>query len=203
MHGSRFAVCLALALAPVSSLAQEPASDSVPFHRHQWAAQFTGGTSFASLGFLRFTAPARAWLIDLQITGGHGHESSYHNDSLTEQSYSSRAVIDARIGRRFYQERGKSVVSFQTVGGLGGFNHACGASTLGFGSSCTNGWTAGAFGEVGAAYLITRRFSIGGAVGASFSYSRATLKSPGGFVDKEWSYQGSFDGLSFAATVYF
>lgn len=203
MLESRYALCLVLALAPVSGSAQEVTPDSVPFHEHQWAAQFTGGSSFASLGFLRFTAPRHAWLLDLQINGGHAHDNSYVNDSLREQSYTSRALINARIGRRSYQARGKSVVSFQTVGGLGGFNHACSSSTLGAGNSCTNGWTAGAFGEVGAAYLITKRFSIGGALGASFTYSRATAKAPGGFVGKEWSYQGSFDGLSLAATVYF
>lgn len=183
--------------------AQESSSDSVPFHQHQWAAQFTGGLTFASFGFLRFTAPTRAWVLDLHVSGGHSHDNGYVNDSLVGQSYQSHAAIFARIGRRFYQGRGKSVVSFQTIGGLGGFNHACSANTQSPATSCLNGWTTGAFSEIGAAYLITRRFSIGGAVGASFSYSRSTAKSPGGFADKEWSYQGSFDGLSFAATVYF
>ena len=89
------------------------------------------------------------------------------------------------------------------MGGLGGFTHSCSSSTLPATGFCRNDWTAGAFGEVGTAYLITRRFSIGGAAGASFSYSRSTAKSSGGAVDKEWSYQGSLDGLSFAATVYF
>lgn len=203
MLASRFGFCLALALAPMVGSAQGVTSDSIPFHQHQWAAQFTGGFSFASLGFLRFTAPTRAWVIDLHVSGGHSHQNGYVNDSLVGQSYQSDAAIFARVGRRFYQGRGKSVVSFQTIGGLGGFNHDCSANSQSPATSCRNGWTTGAFSEIGAAYLITRRFSIGGAVGASFSYSRATTKSPGGFVDKEWSYQGSFDGLSFAATVYF
>jgi len=200
---SRFALYCVVALFPALATAQETTNDSVPFHQHQWAAQFAGGTSFASLGFLRFTAPSRAWLVDLHVTGGHAHDNAYVNDSLTAQSYTSNATVDARMGRRFYQGRGTSVVSFQTVGGLGGFTHSCYSSTQPAGGSCRNGWTAGGFGELGAAYLITRRFSIGGAVGASFSYSRTTAKTPGGFVDKEWSYQGSLDGLTFAATVYF
>ena len=60
------------------------------------------------------------------------------------------------------------------------------------------------FGELGAAYLVTRRFSIGGAGALAFSYERTTVKAAGaGVVGREWSYQGSLDGLSFAATVYF
>jgi uncharacterized membrane-anchored protein YitT (DUF2179 family) len=109
------------------------------------------------------------------------------------------------VGRRFYQGRGKSVVSFQTVGLLGGFTHACQKFTsppLSNGS-CFNGWTAGAFGEFGGAYLITRRFSIGGTATVAFSYQRTTGRSSGGGVDKRWAYSGSIQGFSFGATVYF
>src|SRR5438128_6004892 len=54
--------------------------------------------------------------------------------------YTSKANVDARIGRRFYQGRGKAVVSFQTVGVLGGYAHACSAFTAPTvsGHSCSN-----------------------------------------------------------------
>src|SRR5712691_558061 len=61
---------MALALWPTLASAQDSPPDTIPFHRHQWAAQFAGGTSFASLGVLRFTAPTRAWLLDFRFTGG-------------------------------------------------------------------------------------------------------------------------------------
>src|SRR5207244_1544439 len=83
------------------------------------------GTGFASLAVLRFTAPTRAWLLDFRFTGGHSHDKDYVHDTLVGDGYTSKANVDARIGRRFYQGRGKAVVSFQTVGVLGGYAHAC------------------------------------------------------------------------------
>src|SRR2546422_7796436 len=66
---------------PAHASAQDSAPDTIPFHRHQWAAQFAGGTSFASLGVLRFTAPTRAWLLDFRFTGGHSHDKDYVHDT--------------------------------------------------------------------------------------------------------------------------
>ena len=205
MLSSRLLVCTMLPVWPAHASAQDSAPDTIPFHRHQWAAQFAGGTSFASLGVLRFTAPTRAWLLDFRFTGGHSHDKDYVQDTLVGDGYTSNANVDARIARRFYQGRGKSVVSFQTVGLLGGYAHACSAFTAPTvsGHSCSNGWTAGAYGELGGAYLITRRFSIGGTATVAFSYQRSTARSSGGVVAKRWSYAGSIQGLSFAATVYF
>ena len=205
MIPSRLPLCFVLAFSPTLASAQDATTDTIPFRRHQWAAQFAGGTSFASLGVLRFTAPTRAWLLDFRFTGGHSHDKDYVHDTLVGDGYTSKANVDARIGRRFYQGRGKSVVSFQTIGLLGGFAHACSALKQPpfSGGSCSNGWTAGAYGELGGAYLITRRFSIGGTATVAFSYQRMTASASGGQVEKRWSYSGSIQGLSFAATVYF
>src|SRR6266571_5084753 len=146
---------MALALWPTLASAQDATTDTIPFRRHQWAAQFAGGTSFASLGVLRFTAPTRAWLLDFRFTGGYAHACS----AFTAPTVS--------------------------------------------GHSCSNGWTAGAFGELGGAYLITHSFSIGGTATVAFSYERTTQRSSSGAVAKGWAYSGSIQGLSFAATVYF
>jgi hypothetical protein len=201
---SRFAICCALVLSPMLATAQDTASDSIPFRRHQWAAQFAGGTTFASLGALRFTAPDRAWLLDFRFTGGHSHDRAYASDTVVSDGFNSNASVDTRIGRRFYQGRGKSVVSFQTVGALGGYTHACQETTAPVAAgSCSNGWRAGVFGEFGAAYLITRRFSIGGSATVAFTYQRTKGTGSSGVVIREWAYQGSVQGLSFAATVYF
>ena len=205
MIPSRLPLCFVLAFSPTLASAQDATTDTIPFRRHQWAAQFAGGTSFASLGVLRFTAPTRAWLLDFRFTGGHSHDKDYVHDTLVGDGYTSKANVDARIGRRFYQGRGKAVVSFQTVGLLGGYAHACSAFTAPTvsGHSCSNGWTAGAFGELGGAYLITHSFNIGGTATVAFSYERTTQRSSGGAVARGWAYSGSIQGLSFAATVYF
>ena len=127
MLPSRLPLCFVLAFSPTLASAQDATTDTIPFHRHQWAAQFAGGTSFASLGALRFTAPTRAWLVDFRFTGGHSHDRQYVADTLVGDEYTSKANIDTRIGRRFYQGRGKAVVSFQSVGVLGGYAHNCSA----------------------------------------------------------------------------
>ncbi len=201
---SRLLVCTMLALWPALASAQDSVPDTTPFHAHQWAAQFGGGAGFASLGALRFTAPTRAWLVDFRFTGGHSHSRHYVQDTLVGDGYTSNANLDVRVGRRFYQGRGKSVVSFQTIGVLGGYAHACSViEQPAVGGSCANGWTAGAYGELGGAYLITRRFSIGGTATVAFSYQRTTGRASGGQLDKRWSYSGSIEGLALAATVYF
>jgi hypothetical protein len=195
---------------PLAAAARDaPATDTTPFHARQWAAQFSGGVNLATLGALRFTAPTRAWLVDFSFTGGHAHATDRLSDTSVVQSFTSQANGALRLGRRFYQGRGRSVVSFQTLGVLGGFVHNCQGSQGSQGSpsflgnSCNNGWTAGGFGELGAAYLITPRFSIGGAATVSFDYERTTGSASGGARFTRWSYQGTLRGPSFQATVYF
>jgi hypothetical protein len=70
--------------------------DTLPFHHGQWAAQFGAGTSFASLGFLRFTAPTRAWLFDFRFSGGHTHSTLHFGDTLTIDDFTSSAIASAR-----------------------------------------------------------------------------------------------------------
>src|SRR5438046_5843915 len=111
------------ALWPTLASAQDSAPDTIPFRRHQWAAQFAGGTSFASLGVLRFTAPTRAWLLDFRFAGGHSHDRQYVQDTLVGDGYTSKANVDDRVGRRFYQGRAQSVVRSQTAGVLRGVGH--------------------------------------------------------------------------------
>ena len=191
-----------LLVVPAAAAAQDSTrADTTPFHAGQWAALFSGGFSIASLGVLRFTAPTRAWLLDFGFSGGHSHNTSRVNDTLVVDAFTSNADVNAHVRRRFYQGRGKSVASFQTLGVLGGFHHMCQAQKPAPGF-CDNGWNAGAFGELGGAYLITPRFSIGGTASVAFSYTRSAIRGSGGSV-KSWAYHSSVQGLSFAATVYF
>ena len=203
MFSLRSALALALVCSPRWALAQDAAvPDTLPFHPGQWAAQFAGGASFATVGALRFTTPARAWLLDFRFSGGHAHDTQRVSDTLVVQGFSSNAGVNARLGRRFYQGRGKSVVSFQTVGALGGYSHSCEAS--GFSPTvCDNGWSAGVFAELGGAYLLTQRFSIGGTASVAFSYQRDTFRVADTAIARRWSYQGSLQGVSFGATIYF
>ena len=188
-----------------SLLAQDSVPrDSTPFRRGQWALQFGAGASLASVGGLKFTSPTRAWLLDLQLTAGHSHSTIQFSPDTVSEQFSSHAGITARAGRRFYEVRHRAVAGYQTLGVLAGFTHSC-SGTSGFravGGYCANGWTAGAFGELGGAYLLTSHLSIGGGAAASFSYSRSWLRSSGQPKERFWSYDFSFQGFSFITTIY-
>lgn len=177
-------------------------ADTTPFRSGQWAMQFGGGLTLGSLGVVMFTAPTRAWLLDVAASGGHDKATAHRTvpTDTTVTSYASRADLSVRIGRRFYQARSGKIASFQTLGVLGGFTHSAGSS--GGSAVETNGWSAGVLGEAGAAFFVASKFSIGGAAGLTISYARSVSKSPAR-RSVSWSYQGSAPALRFVATIYF
>src|SRR5438876_6144588 len=54
-------------------LTQSAPTDTLPFHRGEWAAQFAGGGNFSSLGFLKFRAPKKALVVDSSEEGRVGN----------------------------------------------------------------------------------------------------------------------------------
>jgi hypothetical protein len=154
--------------------------------------QFGGSSGFGSLGLLRFSSPRRAWLFDLQGSGGHTHTSA--------NTFTSQATPTARLGRRFYQLRATHIASFQTLGISGVFQHQCSNGI------CTNGWTAGVFGGLGGAYLLTPHLSIGGEMGIQVAYGYTRSKSYSPFlqtISRTWSTHVALQGPTFGATIYF
>jgi hypothetical protein len=191
------------ALGPALRAQQAAPPDTTPFKRGQWALQFGGGVYFGSLGALKFTSPRSAWLIDFQFNGGHSREQYLVRPDSVVDAITSTARFTSRLGRRAYQPH-QVVASYETVGILGGLAHDCfGGSAFPGSAHCSNGWTAGAFADVGAVYLVTPHFSLGGAVGISFAYSRTTTRSPGQGSVSSWSYTGSLGALSLNTTLYF
>lgn len=192
---------LVLALAPTVR-AQEP-TDTLPFHAHQWAFLFTGGSSFAGLGALKFTAPNRAWILNVGGSALHTSSDVPIAPDTSETQTSNTEILSLRLGRRFYQPRGHEVVSYQTVGIAGGANHACSHLSLGSAgnSFCATGWSAGLFAELGAQYLLTPRLSIGGQfnAGVTYQYSR----SANSFPSRNWSVEVSFGQVGFGGAIYF
>ncbi len=153
--------------------------------------QFGGSSGFGSLGLLRFSSPRRAWLIDVQGSGGHTH--------ISGGAFTSQATPTARLGRRFYQFRSVRVASFQTLGISGLFQHQCSNGI------CTNGWTAGVFGELVGAYLISPHLSIGGSMQlqVTYGYTRSRTNSPFLTVTRRWSSNVALQGPTVGATIYF
>jgi len=201
---TRLATALgALVLATAPTLrAQEPA-DTLPFRAHQWAFLFTGGSSFAGLGALKFTAPNRAWILNVGGSVFHTSSDVPIAPDTNETQTSNTETLSLRLGRRFYQPRGHDVISYQTVGMMGGANHACSRLSLptAGNSFCSTGWVAGLFGELGAQYLLTPRLSIGGQfnAGVTYQFSRSTNSFP----SRNWSLEFSFGQVGFGGAIYF
>ena len=195
-----------LVLLPVSAFGQDSTTrgDATPFHKGQWAAQFQAGTAFGSLGFIKFRSPTHALVLDLRISGGHSEYLTTDSTGVNRfAGLGSNASIQARFGWRLYagDGNGTKIVSHYSLGVLAGFAHSVGRG-LG-GGSHQNGWTAGAFGDVGGTYLLTPRFGIGALATAALSYDNTLGKLSSGAKSRTWSIGGSAGGASLVATLFF
>lgn len=191
----------ALLLSTVISLpgtlqAQDAPTDSLPFHAGQWAAQFTGGASFASLGVLKFGAPTRALVLDVSLSGSH--REHFTGDTLA--GIDSQASLDLRLGRRWYRPVADKVVALHSFGIQTGYSHF--VTTSPFSRLSQEGWDVGPFAELGAVYLITPHFGIGATGTAFITYMRLSGESSLGTKTRTWSLGGG-TSVRFAATLFF
>jgi len=198
-------VCAALLVLPFSLFGQDSTAkgNATPFHKGQWAAQFQAGTAFSSLGFIKFRSPTRALVLDLRIDGSHSEAILTDSGGKRFGGLQSEAFTQLRFGWRRYSGDGTAakVVSHYSFGALAGFEHHVAAARGG--SSRSNGWTAGVFGDVGGTYLVTSRFGIGALATAAISYRNAVSKSSFGTASRDWSIGGSAVTAALVATVYF
>ncbi len=177
--------------------------NATPFHTGQWAAQFQAGTAFGSLGFIKFRSPTRALVLDLRLSGSHSETMVTDSSGTRFGGLHSIASTQLRFGWRRYSGDGPAakVVSHHSFGALGGFEHDVGAGRTG--SSTTNSWTIGAFGDVGGTYLVTSRLGIGALATATLSYENGISRSSFGSKLHVWSIGGSALSASLVATLYF
>ncbi len=195
-----------LLLLPVTVFGQDSTAkgNATPFRKGQWAAQFQAGTAFGSLGFIKFRSPTRALVLDLGIAGSHS-EAIFTDTSGMKRfaGLESDASVQVRFGWRRYSADGTAakIVSHYSFGALAGFVHDVAAAPGG--SSQTNGWTAGVFGDVGGTYLLTSRFGIGALATATIYYRNAVSKSSFGIASRNWTIGGSALSAALVATVYF
>jgi hypothetical protein len=159
-------------VASSSLRAQSAPADTTPFHAGQWAAQFVAGTQFVSAGVLHFRSPRSAWLLDGSFNVGRNTFTTAGSTN-TQTQWSGTGTL--RFGLRSYRAGGPSTNFFGTYGILvsgGGSSLSDTAFT-----SRVAQWGAGVFGELGANYMITPRFSVGAAAGlqARYTWARSTI----------------------------
>ena len=192
------------ALIPLSLFAQDStAKPRTPFRRGQWATQFTVGSTFGSLGFLKFRSPTRALVLDVLLSGFHSENSvddSTGNPQFT--GVNSAADAELRFGWRRYSSGEPRIVTHYTFGFLAGFDHSAGSASGS--SSQTNGWSWGLFGDLGATYLVTPKLGLGAMASGSLAYSTSTTEvQPSGSKGHRWQLGGSAVSASLVATLFF
>lgn len=195
---------LSTLLLPVSLFAQDTTSrsDSTPFRRGQWAAQFQAGSAFASLGFLKFRSPTRALVLDVRVSGSHSESLVTDTAGTRFAGLSSTFVTQLRLGWRRYGGGAAKVAPHYTLGLLVGLDHrASGNSSA---SADANGWTAGLFGDVGGTYRVTPQLGLGALAGVSLTYLTSVFREePSNRKRRDWSIGGSAVSASLVATLFF
>jgi len=191
-------------LIPLSLFSQDStAKPSTPFRRGQWAAQFTVGSSFGSIGFLKFRSPTRALVLDVQLGGFHAESSVQDSTGASQFSgVNSGAFTQLRFGWRRYGGGEPKIATHYTFGLLAGFDHdaASGSGT----SAQRNSWSWGLFGDLGATYLVTQKLGLGAMASGSLAYTTSTTETqPSGGRAHYWQLGGSAVSASLVATLFF
>lgn len=173
-------------LVPTGVSAQAAATtDSAPFRAGQYGVEFGIG-GFTSLGVLRFSTPQRALLFDVDgfVRRSRVETANFPNDATT--SYR----VSARAGVRRYRPVTSTVQRFTTLGVFGRSERSTSFVATARGlpnmEPQTNtarvqsrGNTGGLFAELGAAWMVKPRLSLGAAWNAEARYSRfSTIPEP-------------------------
>jgi hypothetical protein len=204
---TRLSLIVAVAALPYTLSAQDSAaiSSPTPFRGGQWAAQFEVGYYFTSVGFLKFSSPTRALVVDLRLTGSHGEGSRTDTAGTRYLGFQSDAVTQLRLGFRRFRTVEHRIAPHYSLGVLAGLNHHA-SGTPGFKSE-SNEWTAGAYGDIGATYLVTSSLGLGALATVSLAYTldhQTSQPSQGsGSTVRSWLISGSAVNASLVATLFF
>ena len=165
MRTLRFAAASLLVL-PTMALAQRSATDSVP-RAGEWAAEVVLGPSITGASLMRFTSPRVALLL-----GADANVIHYDQDveGFSPPS-STRSTLNGRLGvRRYRASSTERLLPLVGAGVRGGYSRL---------ESNFHSWSTGAYGELGAVYLIGSHVSLGatGEVSAFYAKTKQTANS--------------------------
>ncbi len=153
--------------------------DSLPFRGGQWGAEFGIADGTLGLGVLRFRSTRTAWQLNGSFTAGWTETTGIFGEES-----GMNVFVDLRAGPRRYRPIAAGVAAYVGTGLFGGYGWS--ESNDGWRRS----WSAGVFGEVGGAYFVTRRLSLGARVDAWTRYTefrQASASFPGQQRDRQFS----------------
>lgn len=171
---------LALCYLSRSAVAQQVAATP---HAGEWAAEAGIAGQAGSAALLHFSSASRAWLFG--FTSNVEHISSTF--ALGQPRSASVTLVEGQVGTRFYRSPNAGLRPYWGLGLTGQISRATDVHL----------WGTGAYGELGAAYLLTPHFSVGADGRLEGAYQHTT----GAQTQTEWI--ASFNLVRLAATVYF
>ena len=154
--------------------------DTLPFHKRQFGAQFTGGFNFVSAGMLYFRSNRSAWLLDADFTLSYGKSNSTSSDTLYSSFSNTQTygAIATRAGIRTYYPMGPASQFFTTFGGVVRWSGGTVRGDLEGNDFLIGG---GIFGEIGANYMLNNHLGLGATAGANLTYNHQEQHGVNGF----------------------
>lgn len=194
--------CACLLVFASSGLQGQTIADTTTasFHPGEWGVGFILRNSVTDAGVLRFSTPTRAWVLD----GNASFDRQSQSGSTVFGDQTARSwSLSAQFGPRWYRAMSGHVARYLGFGLTGGYAWSEFSGT----SSHGNLWSAGAYGETGMQYLLTRFLGIGwrGTLSASRVETKNSELTPQGFVSTSntTGYHLGLDAVQLTGTIYF
>jgi hypothetical protein len=168
------------------------ASDSVPFHRGQWGAEFNIANGFFGVGALHFTSPTHAWLATLDASYAQNHATG---PALASFNAGSAAL---ELGTRSFHAFSRRLQRLTTFGTSFTYSRQTNA-----GGATFQALGAGVFADLGATWLVTPHLGIGARWRAGASYSHGRVSGGGLPTSTIDSWSVSLGSVLLTGQLYF
>jgi len=192
--------CVCVAAGRALHAQANPDTTTASFREGEWGIGFIVRNSVTEAGVLRFSTPARAWVLD--GTASFDRQSLSSSSVVGDQTQRSW-YVNGQFGPRWYHAMSGHVTRFLGFGALAAYGHADYSGTSGHSSISS----LGAYGETGMQYMLTRYLAFGwrGTVSASRGETSSTDLTSQGFVatSNATAYHVGLDAVQLTGTIYF
>ena len=191
---------------PSRAASQVASSDSLPFRRGQWAAQFRPPADAGGFGVLRFRTRSSAWILDVRARFDHDERRQSGVDGTRT---STIAGADLRVGLRRYHFVIPRVARYHTFGVTGGFQtYRAGSTQPGVPEQSHDRLSGGVYGDLGGVFFVIPQLSLGASAQAMVNLSGERLVTdalpPMPRQESRSTGWGAFiGGVTVLATLYF
>ena len=195
------------AQAPSDSVGADTNSrGTLPFRAGQWGAEVRV-FSDAGAGVLRFTAPNRAWMLDVAITAEAGHVTDTDGTRRDTRTVFGRSRVGLRTYRPLIRRTGSTSARAAAFTAYGGFVDGFWRSDETFFGSRQGSFGLGAFIEAGGSAFVTDYLvlSASGEAAVGGRYDVRTSGSPSGGRDRQISREvfATLGSVRLFASVFF